>query len=293
MDTRQLTFGEHLEELRAHVIRAVTYICVALCGCLFFQEELLTVVVRPQQRVAAEGRPDRMIEAAVALEGALALVRDPGFATATAAQRLEAGARLDRAFVILRSGPEGRLSFLSPQEAFFAYVKVAFICALFIASPLVFLELWRFAAAGLHDAERRYVTVFAPLSYACFVAGALFGYFILIPVSLEYLESYGSTELLTASITLDAYLDLFLGLTLAVGLMFEVPVIAAFLSLLGIVDAAMLREYRRYWLLAAVVIAAVVTPTSDPFTLAICTAPLLALYEVGIIAVQTLERPSP
>jgi sec-independent protein translocase protein TatC len=192
----------------------------------------------------------------------------------------------------MRAGPDARLSFISPTEAFFAYLQVAFICALFVSSPLVFWELWRFAAAGLRDDELRWVRIFAPVSYACFVGGILFGYFLLIPMSLSYLETYGSTELVFATITLDAYLDIFLGLTLAVGLMFEVPVVLAFLALLGLVRVDQLTAFRRYWLLAATLISAVITPTGDPITLAICTIPMLVLYEVGIIAVKALERPS-
>ena len=88
----------------------------------------------------------------------------------------------------------------------------------------------------------------------------------------------------------DGLLDIFLGLTFAVGLMFEVPVVAAFLAIVGVVRVQALIDFRRYWLLAATVIAAVITPTGDPITLAICTVPLLVLYEVGIIAVKMRYR---
>jgi sec-independent protein translocase protein TatC len=293
MDTRQLTFGEHLEELRAHVVRSVAYFAVALLVCLLFQDPLLSVVLWPQQRIAADGRDDRFARAAAELEQALALVRAPGFESAPPERRVEAGRLLDRALKTIQSGPDARLNFLSPQAAFLAYLKVAFICAIFVSSPLVIWELWRFVAAGLHDSEKRHVRLFAPLSLVCFAGGALFGYFLLIPISLSYLESYGSPELMTATITLEAYLDLFLGLTLAIGLMFEVPLVAAFLSVVGIVSLEQLVRFRRHWLFAACLIAAIITPTGDPITLAICTAPLLVLYEIGIIAVRVLERPRP
>ncbi|HVY60642.1 MAG TPA: twin-arginine translocase subunit TatC, partial [Planctomycetota bacterium] len=203
---------------------------------------------------------------------------------------LEVGRKLALVIRALTAGPDPRVAFLSPQEPLLAYLKVSLICALFISSPFIARELWKFIAAGLKETEQRWVRFFGPLSYLCFAAGAAFGYFVLIPVGLEYLETYGSSDLVVPTITLDGYLDLFLGMTLAVGITFEVPIILVFLSLIGLVDSARLASFRRYFLLVATVFAAVITPTGDPLTLCIVTAPILVLYEIGIISVKAIER---
>lgn len=290
MDDRRLTFGEHLDELRGHVIRCLVYLGLALVLCMIFQDQLLTVVTWPQQRVGAAGREERFAQAAEDLETVLADVRAKPLAKRAPEERVAIGRRLAAVLRTLSAGPDPRLNFLSPQEAFLSYLKVAFICAIFVASPLIAVELWKFVAAGLHAHEQRWVRLFGPASFVCFLVGVLFGYFVLIPTTLEYLETYGSSDLLIATITLDGYLDLFLGLTLAIGLIFEVPFVLVFLSLLGLVNAQMLRGFRRYFVLVATIFAAIVTPTGDPLTLALVTVPILVLYEAGILAVQFLER---
>ncbi len=291
MEERRLTFGEHLEELRAHVIRGVAYVFLALIACLLFQDELLRVVLWPQRRVAAEGRDERLARAGAELEGALADLRaGKPLAERTPEERAAVGRRVGGALDLLTAGPDGRLNILAPQEAFLAYLKVAFICALFAASPLIAWELWRFVAEGLRVEERHWVRIFGPLSFLCFAGGVLFGYFLLIPISLEYLESYGSPDLIQATIRLDAYLDLFMALTLALGLIFEVPIVLVFLSLIGIVSSITLGEFRRYFLLLATIVAAVVTPTGDPLTLSFVAVPLILLYELGVLLVKLMER---
>jgi sec-independent protein translocase protein TatC len=289
-EERRLTIGEHLEELRGHVIRAVAYIGIALVICLIFQEPLLKVVLWPQQRIANEGRPERLASAAQELADILADVRARPLAERKPEERAGVAARFDHVLKLALGGPDPRLNAFSPQESFFSYLKVAFICALFLASPFFAVELWSFIAEGLHADEQRWAKIFGPISFGCFAAGALFGYFVLIPVSLEYLETYGSPELIVVQLRLDAYLDFFLGLTLAVGLIFEVPIVLVFLSLIHIVDSAKLVEYRKYFVLLATIIAAVVTPTGDPITLSIVAIPLLLLYELGIVGVKLIEK---
>jgi Tat protein translocase TatC len=290
IDERRLTFGEHLHELRGHVMRAVLYVAVAGAICLVFQDRLLSIVLWPQQRVGGSGREERLAAGAESLEAVLADVRARPLAGRPLEERREVGRRLAAAMRELQGGPDPRVAFLSPQEPFMAYLKVALICALFLSSPFIARELWGFVAAGLHDNEQRWVRLFAPLSFVCFLAGVLFGYFVLIPTSLTYLETYGSQDLVVATITLDGYLDLFFDLTLAVGLTFEVPIVLVFLSLIGVVDAAQLAGFRRYFVLVATIFAAIITPTGDPITLIVVTLPILALYEVGLLSVKSLER---
>jgi Tat protein translocase TatC len=319
VDERRLSFGEHLEELRGHVIRALIYLAVIGVGCLFFQEELMRFVVAPHVRAMEEiaaarrakaaedeaarrARDEALLAAALRFDDALAAARGAGAdpdARAAAAERVAAAfSALSRAAAAAPSaaetteaaGRDGRLRFLGYSEPFFAYLKVAFICALFVASPLVIRELWRFVAAGLYPHEQRWVKIFGPLSFLCFLGGCAFGYWLLVPQTLKYLASYGDPDLFAAAVSIDGYLEIFLGLTAAIGLVFELPLILVFLSLVNLVTAPFLREYRRYWIFLATVIAAVITPTGDPWTLSVVAIPLILLYEFGILCVRMVEK---
>ncbi|MFC1708018.1 twin-arginine translocase subunit TatC, partial [Planctomycetota bacterium] len=150
-------------------------------------------------------------------------------------------------------------------------------------------EVWRFVAEGLKPAERRHVRVFGPLSIVCFSVGLLFNYAVLTPVSIRYLATYGAAERFESAVTVDGYLNLFFGLSLAMGAVFELPLVLVFCRLIGVVSADSLKRFRRYFLFGATVFAAFITPTGDPWTLALVTVPLLLLYELGIQAVRVVE----
>src|SRR5262249_6122391 len=154
--------------------------------------------------------------------------------------------------------------------------RVAMVFALFVASPLVARELWKFVAAGLHKNEKRYVRWFAPLTFLAFITGACFGYFILIPAGLKFLATYGD-ENMVGQFNLAAYLSLFLQFTLVVGLIFELPLIMNFVALLGFVSPDQFSGFRRYWVLVAFVLAAILAPAGDPLSLVLCATPLLVL----------------
>jgi Tat protein translocase TatC len=182
-----------------------------------------------------------------------------------------------------------RLRFLRYQEVFLNYLKVSLICAIFLASPIMAFEIWRFIAAGLYPSEKKYVQIFAPLSLVNFILGILFGYFILIPVGLRYLATFGHESLVQSSITLGDYLSLFITLTLAVGLIFELPLVMIFLSFIGIVDPEDFSAYRRYFIIVALVLGAFLTPP-DIFTQLMMAIPLLVLFELGVWASKLVVK---
>jgi sec-independent protein translocase protein TatC len=312
MDERRLTIGEHLEELRGHVFRAVVYVAVAFVACLYWQEPLMAFVTAPhlaaieevsraraaENDAARRARAEETLERARDLAAALRAAEDPALAARPEPERVALADRIARDAGALgraetAAAGDRRLRFAGYSDPFFAHLKIALICALLLSSPLVVLEIWRFVAAGLYPHERRWVRIFGPLTFVCFAGGCAFGYFFLIPQTLEYLASYGSPDIFAAAVTIDGYLDLFIALTGAIGLVFELPLVMIFLALLGVATAAFLRHYRRHWILAATIIAAVITPTGDPWTLAIVTLPLVALYEIGILCVALMERIKP
>jgi sec-independent protein translocase protein TatC len=168
---------------------------------------------------------------------------------------------------------------------------VAVIFGIFLALPLVLYELWKFVGAGLYPHEQKYVVTLLPFSLGLFVGGALFGYFGLIPVGLEFLAGWGIEDV-DLNITLGSYVGLFFTLTLILGLVFQTPLVMIFLAKIGIVDVQGFRKARRVAIFVGVCLAVVLTPP-DPFSWSLMAAPMILLYEVGIVACRFLERRKP
>jgi Tat protein translocase TatC len=179
------------------------------------------------------------------------------------------------------------LKVLNYTEGFFTYLKVSFVAGIFIASPVVIYELWKFVAEGLYPNERRYVYYFAPASLGLFLCGMLFGFYVMIPFGLRFLLAMGG-DIATPLIRLNEYISLLVVLTLVLGIVFELPLVMLFLVKIGLVTPQQYREQWRYAYFAMVVLAAIITPTGDPINLSIVSVPMIGLYEVGIL----LCRPS-
>jgi len=167
------------------------------------------------------------------------------------------------------------------QEAFITLMKVCFVAALFVASPIVIFQLWMFVAAGLYDHEKKYVYIFAPISMGSFMLGMLFGYFVLIPFGLRFLLLIVG-DVATPIIKISDYISLLMLLTLVLGVVFQLPLILLFLVKIDLVTPETLRRERRYAILAAFLLAAILTPP-DPGTQIMLAIPALALYEIGIL----------
>lgn len=181
------------------------------------------------------------------------------------------------------------LKLLNYTEGFFTYIKVCFVAGIFLAAPVVIYELWSFISEGLYPHERRYVYYFAPASLGLFMGGMLFGFFVLIPVGLRFLLAVGG-EIATPLIRLSDYITLLIILTLALGVVFELPLVMYFLVKIGLVTPEQYREQWRYAYFAMIVLAAVITPTGDPINLTLVSVPMIGLYEVGIFLCRPTLR---
>ena len=160
-------------------------------------------------------------------------------------------------------------------------MKLCFITAVFFAYPVVIYQVWRFVSVGLYKKEKRYLILFLPVSYAAFVMGGIFGYFLLIPFGLQFLISILGPGV-QPIITMQQYVSFVFMLTVALGLVFQLPLLMFLLSKIGIITPDKFIKWRRYAILAIFIIAAVVTPP-DPFTQLMTAAPMLLLYELGIL----------
>jgi len=180
------------------------------------------------------------------------------------------------------------LQVLSYQEGFYAYIKLCLMTAVFLAYPVILYQIWKFVEAGLYKKERRYVRIFAPISFIAFIIGVLFGYFFLIPFGLQFLIKVlgGGIQPI---ITMSQYISLVTMLTLALGVVFQLPLVMLFVSRIGMLKAEDFVKWRMYAILIIFILAAVITPP-DPFTQVMTALPMIILYEIGILIIRPTKR---
>jgi len=179
---------------------------------------------------------------------------------------------------------------IDPMEPFFVTMKVAGIAGFLLASPFIFFFLWNFVAEGLYPRERRYVMKVVPFVAGLFLFGVLFFYFLVLPTALPFLVTFIGIPMVQINVTLENYVSFFLLLSIMMGITFEVPVVLIVLQKIGIVTPDHLAKYRRHAILAGVILAAVLTPTGDPLTLALFTVPLIVLYEFSVWFGRRMKR---
>ena len=167
------------------------------------------------------------------------------------------------------------------SSQFMTHITTAVYLGLLGASPYILLELLRFISPALYDNERKYSVQVAVVIYALFIIGVLMSYFVLFPISFRFLGTYSVSARVVSNITLDSYVTTFVTLTLLMGVVFQLPVIAFFLGKMGFITAEMLAEYRKHALIVIMLVAAIITPP-DLMTLVLVTVPLYLLYEVSI-----------
>jgi len=248
-----MPFSAHLEELRSRIFRSLLVIGAIFLGAWTLAMEPLTRVIL---------RPHvRAVEA------------------------LGAEAEL--------LGLETKLHVLGVAEAIFFKLKLALLAALVLGLPYLLYQLWAFVAAGLYPRERRVVQRAVPFGMALGVAGVLFGYFLAIPMVIQFLYKELDPDTMTADIQLSTYLPVFLLLTVALAIVFQLPLILASLGRAGLVTAAGLRRRRRHFILVAFVFGAMFTPP-DPYSQVLMAVPTVLLYEFGafLVALQERRRPA-
>ncbi len=195
---------------------------------------------------------------------------------------------------VLRSLPQNQqqLHYTSYIEPFMVYLKVALYGGMFAAAPYVLWQLWLFIAPGLYKRERRVVIPFLLSGTLLFYGGAAFCYFLVMPAAFPALSAIAGDDM-KPILTMTEQLSLVLAMLLGFGIVFEVPVIIAFLSMIGLVSADFLAKYRRHAIVANVTLAAIITPTGDPFNLALMAVPMILFYEIGIILARILGKKKP
>jgi len=185
--------------------------------------------------------------------------------------------------------PPTSLVFLAPAEALWMHLKVAFIVALIFSLPVIFHQFWKFISPGLLPKEKKYFLPFMVSATLLFSSGAFFCFFVILPFAMTFLLGY-RTETLMPMLSVGSYIDFCLKFILAFGAIFELPLVIIFLTRFGIVSPALLSKNRKYAMLVAFIIAAVLTPTPDAFNQILMAVPIIILYEIGILLSRLMYR---
>ena len=178
---------------------------------------------------------------------------------------------------------------LRPTETIMMYFKVALIMGMVLAMPVIIYQLIRFILPGLTEQERKYLKIIVPGATGLFATGVAFSAFVMLPFTIQYLQTFLS-DIIQPTYSIDYYISFVTTLMFWVGIVFETPLIIAFLARLGILPPAVLTKNRKYAIVALAVLAAVITPTPDPVNMMLVMLPLIVLYEVGVILAKILYR---
>ena len=237
-DAKEMTFLDHLEELRKRLISAILGLLIAVIVCGFFSDWIVNQVIL---------RPSR-------------LTSPP--------------------FNLINTVPYGQITF---------YMVVVIVAALIASSPWILYQVWKFIQPGLLPKERKYISSIVTFTTLCFLSGVAFAYFVMLPHMLQFFASFG-TSTIQNMISVTEYMSFVIQLILISGLIFELPMISYFLARLGILTPAFMRHYRRHAIVVILIVAAVVTPTTDPFTMGVFSVPMLVLYEISIWIAAVAKR---
>ncbi len=284
VEQSRMGLGEHLSELRGRLIRSVGVMVVAFVVLYAYRHPVFQMVQGPQLRASSMLR----LELSERLQTEYA-ERIKGGADVTVGSDFEKEVREDfedgwPEVWELRSiaGPTGALLFLQADGGFFLRMRVCFWLALFVTGPFILWELWGFIASGLYNNEKRMAYAYFPISLILFFGGVLFGYFVLIPYALYFLNLDGlGLDGFEFRMGADYYLGFLKGLSLALGFVFQLPIVMVALSRMGLVDPKAYSKFRKHTLVAALIVGALLTPP-DPITQLLMAGPVVLLYELGL-----------
>jgi sec-independent protein translocase protein TatC len=258
---KDMTFLDHLEELRWTLVRSAAAIVTGMVLAFIFIQDVFTYFVM------APTRADFITYRALCALGRRAGVGD--------------------AFCI--TDMNFHLQSNTPQMEFMMSFSIAFTVGLIAASPIVIWQLWRFVAPGLRENERRAVRGNVLFIILLFLLGTAFAYWVVAPMSIQFFAGYSLSDAIEKRPTVDSYVGLLNSFLLWTGLAFELPVVMVFLARIGLVGAAFLRQYRKHAFVVILVIAAVITPP-DVISQILVSLPLLLLYEISILLAAKAER---
>ncbi len=256
MGSSNMSFWEHLDELRKVIFRSVVVLVVLMIVAFFFKETIFgDIIFAP---LTSDFCLYRWIDALLALMG---------------------------------SGSVGEFSIelinIEMAAQFFTHIRVSLYVALIVAMPFVFYQLWTFVRPALYDNEKRVVKRAFGFAGILFYVGIIVGYLLVFPLTVRFLGTYQVSADVPNQISLNSYIGMFVSLILIMGIVFEMPALAAVLSKFGLITKEFLKKYRKHAIVILLVLAALITPSGDAVTLFFVAIPLYLLYEVSILVCRS------
>ena len=257
-ESEKQSFWDHLDILRASLVKIAAVTAVFAVVAFFFKVALFSVILAPKDADFITYRW---------------LYFFSGWVTDEQAQ--------DFYVKLINTG-------LAQQ--FMIHMKVAMCTGVLCASPYILYQLFRFVSPALYANERRYVVRVVGYGYIMFMVGVLISYFLIFPLTFRFLGTYQVSDQVENMISLQSYISTLLMMSLAMGIVFEIPILSWLFAKLGFISADFMRRYRRHAVVIILVVAAIITPTSDVFTLLLVSLPMWLLYEVSIWIVKRSVR---
>ncbi len=256
----EMTFLEHLEELRWHLIRSFIAVFVAAVLAFIFKELVFDKILFGP--------------------------RTPDFFTNRMLCKF--GKIINTMKLCINANPN-QLQNIHMTGQFLTHIKISVIAGILVAFPYIFYEFWRFINPALYENEKRHTKGAVFYSSLLFVMGILFGYYIIAPLSVNFLENYEVSRKVTNEINLMSYISIVASIVMASGVLFELPVIIYFLSKIGIVTPEFLKKYRKHSIIVILALSAIITPP-DVFSQILVALPLIALYEISISISRKINK---
>lgn len=254
------TFWEHLDELRGCLIRIGAVIVVFGVVAFLFKDILFTIILAPQK------------DSFITYKG-FALVSD----------WLSLSGMTPEAFSV-------KLINTGLAEQFIIHMRTAIYVGILIASPYILYALFRFVSPALYSQEKKYASRVVGSGYVMFMLGVALSYFLIFPLTFRFLGTYQVSSDVENMISLQSYMDTLMMMNLMMGIVFEIPILCWLLAKFNLISAAFMRRYRRHAIVGILAIAAIITPTSDVFTLLLVSLPMCLLYEASILIVKRTNQ---
>jgi sec-independent protein translocase protein TatC len=255
-----MTFLQHLEELRWHIIRALIAVVAGAILAFMFKNFIFdTVILAPNS---------------------------PDFITNRLLCQLADA--VNAPVLCINQNPVELIS-IKMSGQFTTHITISLVAGLILAFPYVFWEFWSFFRPALYEKERKYARGAVTMASLLFIAGILFGYFIITPLSINFLGSYRVSDLVNNQINITSYIGSVTSVALSAGITFELPIVVFFLARIGVVTPEFMRKYRKHAIVLVLILAAVITPP-DIFSLVLVTIPLILLYELSIFIAARVVR---
>ncbi len=257
---KEMTFWEHLEELRWHIIRSMIAIIVLAVVAFLNRHVIFDVIILAP--------------------------KDSSFITNQILCRLGDFLSVDR---LCMDDLDLKIINIKMSGQFMVHMYVSIVAGIIVAFPYIIWEIWRFIKPALFEGEKKYTTGAILICSLFFILGVLFSYFLIVPLTVNFLGTYQVSDFVQNQVSLNSYISTVVSVTLGVGLVFELPIFVYFLTKVGIITPRFMKKNRKYMIVILLILSAIITPP-DVFSQIMVVIPLLGLYELSIVVSKRVDR---